>query len=186
MALSKTGRRVLIGIGVLIMLLGAAFMYLNNRNRTLSPPGNAELTNGSLSVSVAYSRPSVRERLIFGDETEGALQPWGTYWRLGANEPTEITLNSEVRFNGQKLAAGTYQLYAVPGKDRFKIGVNAADRAWGYTEPDYTNDVFTTDVPVIKSAHTEQHTISLIEGGENEIIMVITFSDVRLEIPIQG
>ena len=52
--------------------------YLNNRNRTLSPSAEQRITtNDGLTVSIDYSRPSVRERLIFGTEEEGALQPFG-------------------------------------------------------------------------------------------------------------
>ncbi len=179
-------RKILIGVGVVIMLLGAAFIYLNHRNRTLSPPGEAEFTNGNLSVSVTYSRPSVRDRLIFGTEEQEALQPYGQYWRLGANESTEITINKDVLFNGKDLAAGTYKLYAVPGPETFKIGVNTELGKWGYSEPDYSKDLFTTEVPVNKVPNVEQHTISLEAGGENAINLIVEFSDVRLEIPIQS
>src|SRR6187431_1951497 len=104
-------KKILIGVGILAVLLVAAFLYLNNRNRTLSPPGKAELTVGDLSVSIPYSRPSVRGRLIFGPKEQGALQPYGVYWRLGANESTEITVNKDINFNGQPIKAGTYRMY---------------------------------------------------------------------------
>ena len=110
-------KKILIGVVAVIVILAAAFAYLNNRNRTLSPPGSAELANGDLSVSITYSRPSVRGRLIFGTKEQGALQPYGVYWRLGANEATEITLNKDVTFNGNPLKAGKYKLYATPGGD---------------------------------------------------------------------
>lgn len=186
MRLTKIGRRILIGVGIVVMLLGAAFMYLDNRNRTLSPPGSAEITNGTLTVAIDYSRPSVKGRLVFGLANDGAIQPWGQYWRLGANEPTSMTLNTDVNFNGEFLKAGIYQLYAVPDENSFKIGVNSADRVWGYSEPDYSLDVLTTELPVLSNRHTEQHTISLQEQGANSVIMIIEFSDVKLEIPISA
>lgn len=179
-------RKILIGVGVFIMLLGAAYMYMVYQNRTKSPPGNAELTNGDLAMSISYSRPSVRDRLIFGPAEDGALQPYGVYWRLGANESTEMTINTNVTFNGQDLAAGTYRLYAVPGPESFKIGVNTELGEWGYFEPNYDLDLFTTEVPVTKGANVEQHTISLLTGGDNTINIVVEFSDVRLSIPVQA
>ncbi|MCR9253146.1 MAG: DUF2911 domain-containing protein [bacterium] len=179
-------RKILIGVGILIMLIGAIMIYLNYRNRSLSPPGSAELTNGDLTMSITYSRPSVRDRLIFGSAEDGALQPYGVYWRLGANESTEMTINTNVTFNGQDLAAGTYKLYAVPGPESFKIGVNSELGEWGYFEPNYDLDLFTTEVPVTKGANVEQHTISLLTGGDNTINIVVEFSDVRLSIPVQA
>src|SRR4051812_18685356 len=108
-------KKILISVAVVILLLIAAMFYLNNRNRTLSPPGSETLTSGGLTVSVTYSRPSVRGRLIFGPEEQKALQPYGKYWRLGANESTEITFNRDITFNGEPVKAGTYRMYAVPG-----------------------------------------------------------------------
>src|SRR6185436_18624918 len=106
-----------------IVILAAAFSYLNNRNRTVSPPGSAQLTNGDLSISISYSRPSVRGRLIFGTKEQEALLPYGKYWRLGANESTEITFNKDVLFNNNPVKAGTYKVYAFPGPDTFEIGL---------------------------------------------------------------
>ena len=141
-------RKILIGLGILAVVLILGFIYLNHRNRTLSPAGEEVFENNNLHIEIKYSRPSVRERLIFGAAADGALQPYGSYWRLGANEATEITINQDITFNGVPLKAGTYRLYAVPGASTFKIGVNTELGKWGYSEPDYNKDLFVTEVPV--------------------------------------
>ncbi len=179
-------KKIMIGLGVLIMLLGAAFMYLNNRNRTLSPPGTAELTNGALSVSVTYSRPSVRGRLVFGKEEDGAIQPWGQYWRVGANESTEVTFNTDVQFNGMGLEQGTYKMYAVPGKETFTVNLNSELGTWGAMEPDYELDILSTTVPVEQISNVEQHTIRLETTGQDSTNIIVEFSDVRLTIPVSA
>src|SRR6188768_2923196 len=117
-------KKIIIGVLVVVGLLAIGFVYLNYRNRTLSPPGNTELTANGLTVSIPYSRTSVRGRLIFGTEEQKALQPYGKYWRLGANESTEITVNKDVLFNGQAVKAGTYRIYAIPAADGFDIVLN--------------------------------------------------------------
>src|ERR1043165_8658343 len=109
-------KKVIIGILALVVLLGAALLYLMYRNRTLSPPGSETLTSGGVTINVTYSRPSVRGRLIFGPENQNALQPYGKYWRLGANESTEVTFNRDVTVNNSPLKAGTYRMYAIPGE----------------------------------------------------------------------
>ena len=177
-------RKLLIGFGTVIMLLGAGMMYLNYRNRSLSPPDDSMLRNGQLEVKLSYSRPSVKGRTIFGAAESEAIQPYGKYWRLGANEPTEITINRDVKFNQIDLAAGTYQLYAIPREETFQIGVNTELRSWGYPEPDYSQDLLVTEVPVIRSANTEQHTMSLLPLGSDGVTLVVAFEAVRLEIPI--
>lgn len=177
-------KKILIGLIILFVVLGAALLYMNNRNRTMSPPGEASLTNGDLSVSVSYSRPSVRGRLIFGTKEQGALQPYGVYWRLGANEATEITFSKDVSFNGKTVAAGTYSMYAIPQAGGFEIILNTQTGYWGYFEPDPTNDLLKTNVEAITNTEmVEQYTISLqpIESGVN---LLFEWSDLRWSIPV--
>lgn len=177
-------KKVLIGVAVVAVVLVAGFFYLNNRNRTLSPPGKAELTSGDLTVSIPYSRPSVRGRVIFGTKEEGALQPHGEYWRLGANESTEITINRDILFNGSPVKQGTYKMYAIPGPDEFEIRLNSELGTWGYLEPDVEKDVLSTRVPVERlAAPVEQYTIRM-EPAENGISLIFEFANVRFTVPL--
>lgn len=178
-------KKILIGVIALLLVLGAAILYLNYRNMTLSPPGSVSLTNAGLTVSLSYSRPSVRDRVIFGTEEQKALQPYGEYWRLGANEATEISISRDVLFNGKPLKAGTYRIYAVPGPERFQFVLNSELGKWGYSEPDYSKDVLKTSVPVEKlSTPVEQFTITLGRSGD-KINTVFDWSDVRLTLVIE-
>jgi hypothetical protein len=179
-------KKILISIAVVVLLIAAAMFYLNQRNRTLSPPGSESLTSGGLTVSVTYSRPSVRGRLIFGPEEQKALQPYGKYWRLGANESTEITINRDATFNGTPIKAGTYRMYAIPGPDSFEIALNSELGKWGAFEPDYSKDVMRTKVPTQKTASpVEQYTISLAPEGDG-INMVFEWSDTRFVVPLKA
>ena len=178
-------KKVLIGFGVIVLALVLVFAWMNYRSRTLSPPGKAQIEVNDLLVEINYSRPTVRSRLIFGSEAEGALQPYGSYWRLGANEATEITINQEVLFNGMPLPAGTYRLYAVPGPNTFRIGVNSELGKWGAWEPDYGKDLFTTEVPVTRlKMPVEQFTARIEEGPADGVTVYFEWSDVQLAIPI--
>jgi hypothetical protein len=177
-------KKIFISLGILVLVLGLAFAFLMYRNRSLSPPGEATVSSGDLTVSVKYSRPSVRGRLIFGTKEQEALQPYGEYWRLGANESTELTINKDVDFNGTALKAGTYRLYAIPGETEFEIIVNS-ELGWGAMEPDHEKDLFRTKVPVERIASVEQYTVSLkpTEGGTN---IIFEWSDVRFVIPLMS
>ena len=70
-------KRLWIWLAVLAVIVIAVFMYLNFRARALSPSGEESLTSGGVTVTVNYNRPSVRGRVIFGAEDQGALQPYG-------------------------------------------------------------------------------------------------------------
>ncbi|MEO9483649.1 MAG: DUF2911 domain-containing protein [Ekhidna sp.] len=157
-------KKLLIGFGILVVLIVAFMVYANNRNRTLSPPGEASLSIGGMEVNVSYSRPSVRNRMIFGEEEEGALQPYGVYWRLGANEPTLVEVTSDFRFGDESFVAGKYVIYAIPRKGEMEIRLSSDLRFWGYTEPDYSQDLATVVVPVSRNEHVEQFTIETQEA----------------------
>ena len=177
-------KKIVIGILAVAAILAAAWLFLNNRNRTLSPPGSAQLTNGNLSVTISYSRPSVRGRLIFGTKEQGALQPYGAYWRLGANEATEITFNEDVTFNGNPLKAKTYRVYAVPGEKEFDIIVNTDLGRWGAFEPNHASDTLTTKVAVQRVSLLEQYTVNLVTA-ENGIDVSFEWADVKLVVPVR-
>ena len=177
-------KRIIIIVGVLIVGLALAALYINNKNRTLSPPGNLVHSNGDFTIEVNYSRPSVRDRLVFGEESDGALQPFGKYWRLGANESTEITINKGILFEGKQLTAGRYKIYAVPGAAVFEVGVNTELGKWGYSEPDYSLDLFKVPVPVERLEEIiELHTIRSEDNG-NGIDLIVEFSDYRFKISL--
>ena len=170
-------KKILISVGIFILILVIAVLYLSNRNRTLSPPGYSEVESNGLKVVVDYSRPSVRDRLIFGTEEDGALQPHGKYWRLGANEPTFIEVNSDFKLDDKPLAGGKYAMYAFPNEKGFEIRLSSNLRFWGVTEPDFENDVLSiqsdSSIPV---SSVEQFTIDTQAKGD-EIAVIFSWSD---------
>lgn len=181
-------KKSLIVIGVLAVVLVAVMFYLRNRGRTLSPPGKAEISttvaavNENLTVSVSYSRPSVRGRVIFGTKESGAIQPYGAYWRLGANESTEITINRDIIFSNKPLKKGTYKMYAIPGPDEFEVILNQKLGTWGAWEPDHSMDILSTKALVEKlTTPVEQFTIRL-EPANLGANMIFEFSDVRFTV----
>ncbi|NQZ74834.1 MAG: DUF2911 domain-containing protein [Ekhidna sp.] len=177
-------KKVFIGLGVVIVLLAAAFIYLNNRNRTLSPPGEVTVSSDEMNVSVFYSRPSARNRLIFGEAEEGALLPYGEYWRLGANEPTFIEVSENFTFGDQDIVAGKYVIYAIPRKGEMELRLNSDLRFWGYTEPDYTQDLATTFVRTQYSSHAEQFTIDT-EATKRGVELIFTWDKFRWVLPLE-
>ena len=119
----------------------------------VSPPATVNYNEGGLEITIDYSQPSKNGRLIFGEESEGALQPYGKYWRLGANAATEISFNKDVTFGGKPVEAGTYRMYAVPGSNTFEITLNSETNVFfGAAEPDYDLDVITIESPLEKTS----------------------------------
>jgi len=67
-------------------------------------------------ITVEYSRPSARGRVVFGD-----VVPFGKVWRTGANNATKITFGEDVKVEGMDVKAGTYAIYTIPNKDSWEI-----------------------------------------------------------------
>ncbi|MDN3205926.1 DUF2911 domain-containing protein [Algoriphagus sediminis] len=172
-------------IGILFIAIIAFFAY--GMLFPVSPLSTSSISSGGIDISVEYSQPSKKDRLIFGTEEEGALQPYGQYWRLGANAVTEITFSKNVLFAGQFVEAGSYRMYAIPGADSFIIALNSETGVYlGITEPDYELDILRVDIPVEKSSEViETLDISFEELGES-INMMIKWDTVSLKIPISN
>lgn len=176
-------KKVLLSVGVILVLLIIGFFWMNSRNRSMSPSGTSTITDGDLTVTVNYSRPSVRGRIIFGPEDSGALLPYGKYWRLGANEPTTIEFSEDVIFAGSPVTKGKYRMYAFPGEKEFTLVLNSEISAWGYAEPDYSKDVLKVNIPVAISESTvEQLTIEA--GKSTDTSILISWDKVSLSIPV--
>ncbi|MCS6833294.1 MAG: DUF2911 domain-containing protein, partial [Flammeovirgaceae bacterium] len=121
-----------IGIVFLVVVVYVAFRSLLPA-KPASPKDKLEYRSNGLTISVDYCRPSKRGRLIFGEESENALVPYRKYWRTGANEASEITLEQDVLFGGKELKKGRYVIYTIPDKQVWKVVLNSELGRWGYT-----------------------------------------------------
>lgn len=77
-------------------------------------------------VTITYSRPSVKDRVIFG-----GINPYGEVWRTGANAATTISFTENVIFEGHSVPAGTYSLFTIPEKEEWTIILNKTAKQWG-------------------------------------------------------
>jgi len=178
-------RKILIGIGALIVIFVVYVVYALFIATPVSPPDTTTYTGQGLEISIDYSRPYKKGRIIFGTEADSALQPYGKYWRLGANAATEITFNSDVLFAGQPVEAGSYRMYAIPGKESFKVFLNSEVGVFfAFGEPDKELDVISVDAPVtMQNQVTEQFTINISNAGSGAQIDFI-WDQVVFSIPV--
>ncbi len=86
-------------------------------------------------AKVIYSRPQLKGRRL------SKLIPEGKMWRLGANEATQISFANDVVFGGTKVKAGTYTMFAIPGKTEWTIILNKDLNLWGNSGLDESKNV---------------------------------------------
>ncbi len=173
--LLKTIIIAVVGLGAIAF---AASYFIKKETKKNSPQDTVEYTKDDLTIRMVYCQPYKKGRVIFGSASDKALQPYGQYWRLGANEATTIEFNQDLSFGGKKIIKGVYSIYAVPAKDTWKFGFNKDSNRWGASEPDYDKDVLIIDAPINYSNETlEQFTISI---NNSEIIFKWDTSVVKL------
>lgn len=164
-------------------------------SRRPSPVGIAKTFVGDTYVKVTYGRPYMRDRAIFGDPADGEtyLVPFGETWRTGANEATEINITGPLRVAGQRLDAGTYSIFTVPGASSWEVsfhpglGLDGLGRLGpdGFTETyDPALDVLVAEVPVrTLDEPVEQLTISF-EDADVGTDIVLRWETTEVRVPI--
>lgn len=177
-------RKIFIALGILLLGYVAYFLYGIFTTRSHSPGETKSVSHQGLDVKVVYYRPYKKDRLIFGPEKEEALVPYDKYWRLGANDATEITFNKDVNFVNKAVPAGSYRMYAVPGQTSWQISLNTELGKFGYFEPNYALDLTKVEVPVSQSpTELEQLTITF-DPDSAGVTMNIAWDRTLVRVPI--
>lgn len=114
-----------------------------------SPSSSVSQQVGLTKIDLNYSRPSKRERKIFGE-----LVPYGTIWRTGANNPTTLQFDTPFEVEGKNLPAGKYAIYSIPGKREWTIIFSNKTDNWGAMGYDEKDDAARFTVPVTKTKRT--------------------------------
>src|SRR5882762_79279 len=178
-------RKIIIGLVVVVVILGALAAYVVLVANKRSPAKTTAFNYAGVDIKVDYCQPYKKGRLIFGEEKDKALQPYGKYWRLGANAATEITFSKNVNFAGKPVNAGSYRMYAVPGADSFQISLNSQLGIYfAVNQPDYKLDVVKVDMPVsVAPTETEQFTINFGTDSTG-VKMDLVWDKTQVRLPI--
>ena len=85
----------------------------------LSPPAKTSVAINGKKISIQYSAPSMRKRVIFG-----GLEPYNKVWRAGANDATMLTTDADLDLGGLKLPKGKYSLFVWLDRTQWQLIVN--------------------------------------------------------------
>jgi Protein of unknown function (DUF2911)/Tetratricopeptide repeat len=130
--------------------------------RVPSPAAIVSQTIGISTVTINYSRPSVKNREIWG-----ALVPFGwnkqafgtgneAPWRAGANENTTIRFSHDALVEGKPIPAGVYGLFFVINKDNTgEVVLSKDSRSWGSFFYDAKQDELRSNIKLQAIPFTE-------------------------------
>lgn len=125
------------------------------------------IVSGAVTVEIKYSSPAVKGRKIWGD-----LVPYGEVWRTGANEATTFEVSRDVLLNGQRLPAGKYAFFTIPGEKTWTLVFNKEWNQWGaYNYKESMDALRVTNIkPKKASAFSERLEFTVSAKGKGTIV----------------
>lgn len=166
-----------------ILFVVAIAQFVSAQDLTLprvSQKATVMQTVGLTDITITYSRPGVKGRVIWGE-----LVPYDQVWRTGANEATTIVFSDDVKINGQNLAAGTYSLHTIPGKDQWTIIFNSVAKQWGSYNYDKTKDALRVQAKPQSGPNIEWLTFSFPEVSTSSATVEIAWEKVRVPFQVE-
>ena len=156
--------RAMRGAVVLPLLMAAAVLPLwaqrGDDSERKSKNGKTSGVIDGVEVTLEYGRPNVRERQIWG-----ALVPYGSVWRTGADEATTIEFGGDVEVEGEALAAGTYSLFTIPGETEWTFVFNRVAQQWGAYAYDQGQDALRVTATPAPAEHVESMQFDIEESS---------------------
>ena len=127
-------------------------------------------------IKIIYSRPQLKGRSL------EKLAPLGKKWRTGANEATEVTFYKDVVFGGAAVKAGTYTMYAIPGKTTWTVALSSQLNVWGVYFHKDENDVAKVTIPV---KQTEENLDVFSIAIDEDMTINMGWGTTLIRIPVQ-
>jgi len=172
---SRLWMLVAITIAVLTAIMAA------QQSKPASPPSEATLKfDDGKTVTIQYSRPSMRGRKIFG-----GLVPYDEVWRTGANAATSLKTDVDLTIGGASVPAGSYTLYTLPGMSSWKLIINKQTGQWG-TDYSRGQDLARVDMKVTqRPSGLELFTISLDKTSGNSATLKLEWENTIASVDVR-
>jgi hypothetical protein len=145
-----------------------------------SPTATLKQRVGVTDIEITYARPSMKGREVFGQ-----LEPYGAVWRTGANNATRIIFSTDVKIQGSALAAGTYELFSIPGPSEWTVIFQKAGKQWGAYAYKPENDTLRIKTQsVALAAPVETLTLDLNDVRDTSATLNIIWAKTRVPVKI--
>lgn len=166
-----------------VVLAGSPGLRAQERAFTIpgtNPPAEVHERIAATEVHIAYHRPRVRGREIFG-----ALVPWDRVWRTGADNATRISFSRDVTLGGVPVPAGEYELFTIPGREAWTVIIHEHRSQWGSYAYDPAYDVARVPAtPEEAPSPVESFTLSVEDVGRDRATLVLAWDRTRVPVEI--
>jgi hypothetical protein len=173
--------------GIFLAIIQMALSDVAKAQLTILPDGankRATVTEqvGITDVSISYNRPAVKKReghiwgelVPVGYVNQGFGPSTAAPWRAGANESTAITFSTDVKIEGQPLAAGRYGFFVAYGVDECTLIFSKNSTSWGSFFYDAKEDVLRVKVkpiPADKSVERLKYEFANQTAGSADVLL---------------
>lgn len=150
--------------------------------KTPRPSPNASVSQmiGVTEVTIHYSRPGVKNRIIWGE-----LVPYNEVWRTGANEVTSITFSDPVKINGNNLDAGTYGIHTIPTENEWTILFSGNTEIGGSSEFNENNVKLRIKVKPQQAEFTERMIFTFSDVTDNSSMVNLIWDKLKVSFKIE-
>jgi len=168
---------------VAFILVNLSDSSLSQGFRTPRPSPNASVNQllGVTDITIHYSRPGVKDRVIWGE-----LVPYGKVWRTGANEVTSITFTDPLKINGNELAAGTYGIHTIPNENEWTIIFSKNTEVGGSSEYKPENDALQIKVKPQQAEFQERMLFTFSELTDNSAMVNLNWEKLKVSFKVEA
>jgi tetratricopeptide (TPR) repeat protein len=189
--MKKMYSKVLLGLSLVMMLC------FTTVSAQLDLPRGSQMAKvsqrvGISDITIAYSRPSVKGREVWGKLVPYGMNNLGfgtakeSPWRAGANENTVIKFEDDVTVEGKDLAAGKYGLHMIIHEDnRATIIFSKNYKAWGSYFYNPEADALRVEVSMVDNAHTELLTYTFDDVTANSATVGLSWDKMKIPFKIE-
>jgi hypothetical protein len=134
---------------------------------------------GSTHFTIKYTAPVTKNRVIFG-----GLVAYNEVWVTGAHKATSIEFDKPVAFGGERIEAGTYAIFTIPGESEWTFILNL--KYDQHLADDYTQeeDVLRLRIsPIVLDEIEQRLTYELVESADIHYLR-IAWDTRAIEVPL--
>ena len=146
-----------------------------------SPVGRVSQQVGLTEISVEYGSPAVRGRKIWGN-----LVPYDQLWSLGSYQATKVHFSRAVVIGDKPVPAGSYALFAIPGKAQWTLILNKNAEQLG-SGRDYhpEQDIVRLQVKPHAAPHREHLAFGIPDFSDDSATLELAWDRLSVSMPIR-
>jgi hypothetical protein len=171
-------RKTLCAAGLAVLAAAASAQQQPLTIPRPSPNASVSQTVGITEITLHYSRPGVKGRVIWG-----GLVPYGQVWRTGANENTTISFSTPVKIDGHDLPAGLYGLQTIPTAGDWTVVFSKDAQLWGAFDYKPEHDALRVQVKPAAAAPQERMSFEFNDLTDTSATVVLRWE--KLQVPFK-